>query len=60
MTDMHLAYGTADGNARRVVRLYQERYRNDQLPDHLFVSNLHRRLSETERFRVNRRNAGRP
>jgi hypothetical protein len=60
MADMHLAYGAADGNARRAARIYQERFPNRQVPGHRMFTNLHRRLRETGRFSANRVNAGRP
>ena len=34
MADMHMMYGSANDNARFVVRLYAESFPNRHLPDH--------------------------
>ena len=34
MADMHFPYGSVDGNAERAARMYKERYRNGQVPNH--------------------------
>lgn len=60
MADMHMVYGTANGNARRAVRIYQERFPNRHLPDHRMFTALHRRLRENGSFTTNRRGLGRP
>ena len=60
MADMHFTYGSADGNARRAARMYQERYPNRQVPDHRLFTALHRRLCENGSFSANRVDAGHP
>ena len=60
MADMHFIYGAADGNARRAARMYHERYPNRDIPDHRLYTALHRRLTETGSFSVNRLDIGRP
>lgn len=50
MADMHLAYGAANGNARRARRIYQERYPNRRVPSHPTFTRIHRTLSEIGRF----------
>ena len=51
MADMHMMYGSANGNARLAEKLYAE-------PDHRVFTRLHQRLRETGSFEVNRREAG--
>ena len=60
MTDMHITYGFADGNSRRAARMYQERYANQQVPDHWLFTTLHRKLCENRSFSENRVDAGHP
>ena len=40
LTDMHLIYGLAEGNARAVERLYRERYLQSDAPDNRIFTNL--------------------
>ena len=61
LSDMHLVYGRAQGNARNAERMYRDQFPNRHLPGPRFSTNLHMRLRETGMFRTDRRvNAGRP
>ena len=60
MADMHMAYRAANGNARGIAMLYQERFPSRYLPGHCMIANLHRQLREHESANENRRCFGRP
>ena len=42
MADMHFAYGLANGNSRKVRRIYVERYPQCNLPCRTTFANIHR------------------
>lgn len=50
MTDMILVYGYCQGNGRKSVRVYQERYPNRRVPNHQTFAAVERRLRETGTF----------
>lgn len=59
MTDMHLCFGLASGNANEARRLYQERFPNRHLPCAKTFSRIDDRLRETGTFKKNSSNSGR-
>lgn len=58
MADIHFCYGLANGVSLRAQRFYGERFPNRRLPDRRMFVSIHRRLSETGRFYVPRRDVG--
>ncbi|KAB0803304.1 hypothetical protein PPYR_00274 [Photinus pyralis] len=58
--DMHFIYGLADGNARKAVRLYAERYPNRVQPNRAQFVNIHRNLGEHGTLGRNPDVTGRP
>lgn len=60
LRDMHYYYGMARGNALAAQRMYRRAFPNRVIPQHRMFSNIHRRLGELGRFKVNRTDAGRP
>jgi hypothetical protein len=58
MTDIHLAYGTAEENGRMAQRLYQERFPNRRLPHHSTFASINRQLRETCLLNVSRHDCG--
>lgn len=58
-TDMLLVLGYCEGNCRRSVRVYGERFPNRRVPNHKTFANIERRLRETGSFRPATANRGR-
>ncbi|KFM77037.1 hypothetical protein X975_18776, partial [Stegodyphus mimosarum] len=50
--NMHLMYGTANGNGRAALRLYQERFPKRRMPKHTMFERLRRSLCENGSFEV--------
>jgi hypothetical protein len=47
---MLLVYGFCEGNGRRSVRIYMERFPNRRIPNHQTFANIERHLRETGSF----------
>lgn len=60
MADMHLAYCSVNGNARRVTRIYRNRFPNRYVPGFWSSQNLLRRLDESGTFGANGIDVSRP
>ena len=46
--DIHIAYGAANGNSRKAVKIYRIRFSNRHVTVNLTFAAIHRRLRETE------------
>lgn len=59
-TDMLLVLGFCEGNCRRSVRVYQQRFPNRRIPNFKTFGRIERRLRETGRLEPSTVNRGRP
>lgn len=58
-TDMLMVLGYCEGNCRRSVRVYNERFPNRRVPNHKTFGNIERRLRETGKFAPSTADRGR-
>ena len=59
LREMHFVYGEAEGNGRRVQRMYRERFLQRSCPHYPTFSEIHDWLGNTGTLMVSRHNAGR-
>ena len=59
MADIHMAYGSANGNARMAVRLHEERLLYLYLPGNRIFISFHRQLLDSGSLSANKMAAGR-
>ena len=59
LTDMLLVYGFCQGNGRRSVRVYRDRFPNRRIPNRTIFANIERRLRETCTFTARIHNSSR-
>ena len=59
-TDMLLVLGFCEGNCRKSVRVYQDRFPNRQVPNRKTFARIERRLRENGRLEPLTVNCGRP
>ena len=60
LRDMHFVYGAAEGNGRRALEIYWDRFARRRYPHYRTFSGIHDRLGNTGTLMVSRGNAGPP